>query len=81
MGTIGFPEPSLSGSERFALRWAVSNRGRLIREEVTSLESISDLGCSARPGPQARPAARAYCATQAFSKAQRRAVHWCFTGA
>ncbi len=40
----GFPEPFLSGSERFARRWAVGYRERLIREEVTSLESISDLG-------------------------------------
>ena len=40
----GFPEPFLSGSERFARRWALSYRERLIREEVTSLESVSDLG-------------------------------------
>lgn len=40
----GFPEPFLSGSERFARRWAIGYRERLIREEVTSLETISDLG-------------------------------------
>ncbi len=40
----GFPEPFLSGSERFARRWALAYRERLIREEVTSLESVSDLG-------------------------------------
>ena len=40
----GFPEPFLSGGERFARRWAMSYRERLIREEVTSLESVSDLG-------------------------------------
>ena len=35
----GFPEPFLSGSERFARRWALSYRERLIREEITSLNS------------------------------------------
>ena len=40
----GFPEPFLSGSERFTRRWALAYRERLIREEVTSLESVSDLG-------------------------------------
>ena len=40
----GFPEPFLSGSERFARRWALSYRERLIREEITSLETVSDLG-------------------------------------
>ena len=40
----GFPEPFLSGSERFARRWALAYRDRLVREEVTSLESVSDLG-------------------------------------
>ena len=40
----GFPEPLMSGSERFARRWALAYRERLIREEVTSLESVSDLG-------------------------------------
>ncbi len=40
----GFPEPFLSGSERFARRWALGYRERLIREEITSLESVSDLG-------------------------------------
>ena len=40
----GFPEPFLSSSERFARRWALGYRERLIREEITSLESVSDLG-------------------------------------
>ena len=40
----GFPEPLLSGSERFARRWALAYRERLIHEEITSLESVSDLG-------------------------------------
>jgi predicted AAA+ superfamily ATPase len=40
----GFPEPFLSGSERFARRWSLAYRERLVREEVTALESISDLG-------------------------------------
>ena len=40
----GFPEPLVSGSERFARRWAQSYRERLIREEITGLESVSDLG-------------------------------------
>lgn len=40
----GFPEPLMSGSQRFARRWALSYRERLIREEVTSLETVSDLG-------------------------------------
>lgn len=40
----GFPEPLLSGSERFARRWTLGYRERLIREEITSLESVSDLG-------------------------------------
>jgi predicted AAA+ superfamily ATPase len=40
----GFPEPFLSGSERFARRWALAYRERLLREEVASLETVSDLG-------------------------------------
>jgi len=40
----GFPEPFLSGSESFARRWALGYRERLIREEITSLESVNDLG-------------------------------------
>jgi uncharacterized protein len=40
----GFPEPFLSGSERFARRWSLAYRERLVREEVASLESVSDLG-------------------------------------
>lgn len=40
----GFPEPLASGSQQFARRWAQHYRERLIREEVTSLENVSDLG-------------------------------------
>ena len=40
----GFPEPFLSGCERFARRWSLAYRERLVREEVTALESISDVG-------------------------------------
>jgi uncharacterized protein len=40
----GFPEPFLSGSERFARRWALAYRERLVREEISSLETVSDLG-------------------------------------
>ena len=39
----GFPEPFLGGSATEARRWSLAYRDRLIREEVTSLESISDL--------------------------------------
>ena len=44
MALGGFPEPFASGSQQFARRWAQSYRERLIREEVTSLENVSDLG-------------------------------------
>jgi uncharacterized protein len=40
----GFPEPFLKGSAARARRWSVEYRSRLIREEVTSLESVRDLG-------------------------------------
>ncbi|MGB8435526.1 MAG: ATP-binding protein [Burkholderiales bacterium] len=40
----GFPEPFLSGSETEARRWSREYRTRLIREEVTALERIQDLG-------------------------------------
>jgi predicted AAA+ superfamily ATPase len=40
----GFPEPLFNGSERFARRWALAYRERLLREEVASLENVSDLG-------------------------------------
>lgn len=39
----GFPEPFLGGSGTEARRWSLAYRERLVREEVTSLESISDL--------------------------------------
>lgn len=40
----GFPEPFFSGSETAARRWSREYRNLLVREEVTSLERISDLG-------------------------------------
>ena len=40
----GFPEPFLSGSEIEAKRWSREHRNLLIREEITSLENVSDLG-------------------------------------
>lgn len=39
----GFPEPLLGGSATEARRWSLAYRDRLIREDVTSLENISDL--------------------------------------
>lgn len=40
----GFPEPFLEGSETEARRWSREYRNRLIHEDVSSLESVSDLG-------------------------------------
>lgn len=40
----GFPEPFFAGSESEARRWSLVYRERLVREEVTALETISDLG-------------------------------------
>jgi len=40
----GFPEPFFSGSQTEARRWSREYRSRLVREEVTSLERIADLG-------------------------------------
>ncbi len=40
----GFPEPFLSGSEEEARRWSREYRTRLVREEVSSLERVTDLG-------------------------------------
>ena len=39
----GFPEPFLGGSDTEARRWSLAYCERMVREEVTSLESISDL--------------------------------------
>jgi predicted AAA+ superfamily ATPase len=39
----GFPEPFFGGSEREARRWSREYRNLLVREEVTSLERVSDL--------------------------------------
>jgi predicted AAA+ superfamily ATPase len=40
----GFPEPYLGGNHVEARRWSREYRTRLIREDVTSLERIQDLG-------------------------------------
>ena len=40
----GFPEPFLSGSEVQARRWSREYRNLLIREEMSALERIQDLG-------------------------------------
>ena len=40
----GFPEPFYSGSEVEARRWSREYRNLLVREELTSLERVDDLG-------------------------------------
>lgn len=40
----GFPEPYFGGDETEARRWSREHRTLLIREEVTSLERVQDLG-------------------------------------
>jgi predicted AAA+ superfamily ATPase len=40
----GFPEPFFGKSEVDARRWSREYRGRLVREEITSLERVQDLG-------------------------------------
>lgn len=40
----GFPEPYLAGDPIFAQRWSRDYRTRIIREEVSSLEQVQDLG-------------------------------------
>lgn len=40
----GFPEPYFSGSEKEARRWSREYRGRLVGEDVASLERVQDLG-------------------------------------
>lgn len=40
----GFPEPFLGGSATRAKRWSVEYRERLVREDVSALENIHDLG-------------------------------------
>ncbi len=40
----GFPEPYFGGSEVEARRWSREHRNLLIREELTSLERVQDLG-------------------------------------
>ena len=39
----GFPEPLFSGSQKKAARWRLSYGARLIREDIRSLEIITDL--------------------------------------
>jgi predicted AAA+ superfamily ATPase len=40
----GFPEPFFSGSEVQARRWSREHRNLIVREELTSLERVHDLG-------------------------------------
>jgi len=40
----GFPEPFLSGSEKETRRWSREYRTRVVREDLSSLEQIQDLG-------------------------------------
>jgi uncharacterized protein len=40
----GFPEPFYGGSEREAKRWSTEHRNLLIRDELTSLERVDDIG-------------------------------------
>lgn len=40
----GFPEPFFQGSETEAERWSREFRTRLVREDLTSLEAVQDLG-------------------------------------
>lgn len=40
----GFPEPFFGGREREARRWSREYRNLLVREEITSLERVTDLG-------------------------------------
>ena len=44
LALTGFPEPFFGGSESEARRWSLIHRERLLHEEVTALETISDLG-------------------------------------
>lgn len=40
----GFPEPFLGGSEKDAQRWSNEYMARLVRDELTDLEFVSDVG-------------------------------------
>src|SRR5262249_24285362 len=40
----GFPEPYFGGDEQQARRWSREHRNLLVREELTSLERVTDLG-------------------------------------
>lgn len=40
----GFPEPFFSGSEKEAKRWSRDYRSLLIKEDISDMESIKDLG-------------------------------------
>jgi uncharacterized protein len=44
MRLSGFPEPFFAHSEREARRWSREYRSLLVREEVTSVERVDDLG-------------------------------------
>lgn len=44
MALGGFPEPFFSGSARTAKRWSREYRSRMVREDVTALERVQDLG-------------------------------------
>lgn len=40
----GFPEPFFGGSEENARRWTIHHRTRILQDDVSSLEDVSDLG-------------------------------------
>lgn len=40
----GFPEPFLSGNEKDYKRWSKDYRSRLVREDISTLERIDDIG-------------------------------------
>ena len=44
MALGGFPEPFFGGSLARARRWAVEYRNRLVRDEITSIELVKDIG-------------------------------------
>jgi predicted AAA+ superfamily ATPase len=39
----GFPEPFLSGSQREAKRWSREYKARIVRDDLSSIENVSDL--------------------------------------
>jgi len=40
----GFPEPFFGGSVREARRWSREYRARIVRDDVSSIEQVKDLG-------------------------------------